>query len=266
MAHFVQAEDVPRAWLEASRALLDSRNGRMSNLCVAIARPTVDCQAVRDEVQAFRAQRRAVGRKAPHDIDTVARTIFPSEFYRPTAPDAEAHLYELERIARPAVRYHPKNRQGTYFERLVAYPSGSGDDGTTNQLAAILTRLRRASERGEQHGNKYELALFHPTRDTSLQGFPCLSSVSLTLSAGTLSATALYRNQYFIDRAYGNFIGLGNLLAFLSEESGFECGELVCLASHARIEIHDFGKGRLKSLLDDCAAALEERGTICDSE
>ena len=266
MAQFVQAEDVPRAWLEASKALLDSRNGRMSNLCVAIAKPTVDCEAVRDEIRAFRKQRSTAGRKAPQDVDTVARTIFPSEFYRPTAPDPEAHLYELERIARPAVRYDPKNSQGTYFERLVAYPSGSGEGETTNQLAAVLKRLRRASAHGELHGNKYELALFHPTRDTSLQGFPCLSSVSLTLSAGTLSATALYRNQYFIDRAYGNFIGLGNLLAFLAEESGFERGELVCLASHARIEIHDFGKGRLRGLLDNCTAALEEGASTCDDE
>ena len=260
MAHFVQAEDVAQAWLQASRALLDSRNGRMSNLCVAIAAPTVDHAAVRDEFRAFRAECSATGRKAPHDVDTVARTIFPNEFYRTTASNPEAHLYELAEITRSAVRYHPKNSQGTYFERLVAYPSPSGDKETINQLAVVLKRLRHASKHGDQHGNKYELALFHPARDTGLQGFPCLSSVSLTLSGGTLSATALYRNQYFIDRAYGNFLGLGNLLAFLCAESGFECGELVCLASHARIEIHEFGKTKLTGLLDNCTIALEKRG------
>ena len=258
MAHFVQAENVPSAWLKASKMLMTSPDHRLSNLCVAIAEPTVDNVDVRDELRAFRAQRIAAGRKAPHDVDSVARTIFPNEFYRTTAPDPEEHLYKLAAITLPAVRCDPKNSRGTYFERLVAYPAAGGDHEAINQLAAVLKWLRRAADAGDQYGNKYELALFHPVRDTNLQGFPCLSSVSLTLSQGTLSATALYRSQYFIDRAYGNFLGLGSLLAFLSAESGFDSGELLCVASHARIETNNFGKGRLSGLLDRCMAALEK--------
>lgn len=260
MADLVRAEDVPSAWLKASKLLLHSPDHRLSNLCVAIAEPTVDNAAVRTELREFRAQRIASGRKAPYDVDTVARTIFPKEFYRTTASDPEQHLYELAEMTREVVRSDPKNSRGTYFERLVAYPAARDDHEPTNQLAAVLKWLRRAAKAGDQYGNKYELALFHPVRDTNLQGFPCLSSVSLTLSRGTLSATALYRSQYFIDRAYGNFLGLGNLLTFLSAESGFESGELLCVASHARIETNNFGKARLSNLLERCSAALVKGG------
>ena len=256
MAHFVQAKELPQAWLQASQALLSVPDGAMSNLCVAIAMPTTDSRALRREFQAFRASCATRGRRAPPDIDSVARTIFPKEFYRTTASAPEAHLYEMERSIRSAIRRHPGNSQGTYFERLVAYPPPTGGSNTTNQLAVVVERLRQAFNQRHQNGNKYELALFHPNRDRSLQGFPCLSHVSLTLSGGKLSATALYRNQYFIGRAYGNFLGLGHLLEFLSAESGFGCGELVCVASHARLEIQDFGKGRLTRLLDNCAEAL----------
>ena len=264
MAHFVQAADVPSAWLEASKLLMRSPDQRLSNLCVAIEEPTVDNPAVRNEIRAFRAKCVSAGRKSPHDVDTVARTIFPSEFYRSAAPDPEAHLYTLAKMTRSALRSHPKNSRGTYFERLVAYPPTSDGGEPTNQLAGVLKWLRRAAKAGDQYGNKYELAIFHPVRDTNLQGFPCLSSVSLTLSRGTLSATALYRSQYFIDRAYGNFLGLGNLLAFLAAESEFQSGELLCVASHARIETQRFGKRRLSGLLDRCNAVLE-RGA-CDAE
>lgn len=256
MAHFVQAKTLPQAWLQASQALLSAPDGAMSNLCVAIPMPATDSRAMRREFQAFRADCANRGRRTPPDIDSVARTIFPIEFYRTTAPDPEAHLYEIERSIRSVIRRHPANSQGTYFERLVAYPPPTGDGETTNQLAVVLGRLRQAFSREHQNGNKYELALFHPNRDRSLQGFPCLSHVSLTLCGGKLSATALYRNQYFIGRAYGNFPGLGHLLQFLSAESGFTCGELVCVASHARLEFQYFGKGRLTRLLNDCAEAL----------
>lgn len=265
MAHFVQAADVPSAWLNASNLLMKSPDQRLSNLCVAIENPMVDNTAIRDELRAFRSKCMRAGRKSPHDVDAVARTIFPSEFYRAAAPDPEAHLYTLAEMTRSALRSHPKNSRGTYFERLVAYPPTSDGNEPTNQLAGVLKWLRRAAKAGDQYGNKYELAVFHPVRDTNLQGFPCLSSVSLTLSRGILSATALYRSQYFIDRAYGNFLGLGNLLSFLAAESGFKSGELLCVASHARIETQIFGKGRLSGLLERCAVALEREASDAES-
>ena len=259
MAHFVAGTNVSEAWLKSSQILLEARHSTIANLCIAIADPTTDIQAVRETLGSFRTQCVGEGRRhIPSKIATVAGTIFPNDLYRTTAEDPERHLYALERMIRPAIKRDPQNRRGTYFQRLVAYPESKQASGQLlNQLKAVLARLRRDKDRGYRNGNKYELAIFHPSRDNNLQGFPCLSHMSLTLSAGTLSATALYRNQYFVDRAYGNFIGLGNLLAFLSAESGFNCGELLSIASHARLEVGAFGKHRLTKLLSDCACAMK---------
>jgi thymidylate synthase len=47
----------------------------------------------------------------------------------------------------------------------------------------------------------------------------------------TVSLTAIYRSQYYIAKALGNFIGLGQLLAFVAEEAGLTPGYLVCFGA-----------------------------------
>lgn len=192
--------------------------------------------------------------KPPQSVETVAATIFPSAFYQPHAADPEKHLYALERMTRDVVRKHPQNRRGTYFERLVAYPTADG--GHVNQIENVLGKLRSAAERGVKNSNQFELALFHPKRDTNPIGFPCLSHLSITLSSGLLHGTAVYRNQYFIERAYGNLLGLGALVNFLASESGFGNGELLCVASHAEIELGRYGRAPITELIGRCEELL----------
>lgn len=256
MAQFIQGQTISDAWVAASRLLL-SVGGAASNVCVAVSRPTYECPRVRAQLDAFRANLAAEGRPAPLAIETVANTIFPQSLYRHTASDPAEHLYEMEKLIRPAVRRLPQNSRGTYFQRLVAFPRGDGRD--VNQLRALLIRLRRAHSRGHSTGNQFELSLFDAHHDTNLIGFPCLSHISITLSEGLLHATALYRNQFFVARAYGNYVGLGRLLSFLAHESDYQMGELVCIASHAELDAQQFGgKGRFQALLDDCEAEMRK--------
>lgn len=256
MTTLVSGENVSSAWLAAVSHLLGEPTADCSNLAVAIRNPTLEVGGIRRELEAFREEALREGRKVPPAVDSVAGTIFPAAFYRTSARDPEAHLYEMERKIRHVVRKHPQNRHGTYFERLVAYPVA--DEREFNQLHHVLERLRSAVRNGRRKGNQFELSLFHPERDPYPVGFPCLSHVSVTLRAGVLDATAIYRNQYYVERAYGNFIGLGNLLRFLATESGFATGELLCVASHAELELSSYGKGRVKSLVDRCSALVEE--------
>src|SRR5262249_18505243 len=65
------------------------------------------------------------------------------------------------------------------------------------------------------------------------RGFPCLTHVDLTLHRGRLHATAVYRHQYLIDKAYGNLLGLSWLLQFLCQQTGYQLGELVVHATLA---------------------------------
>ena len=85
-------------------------------------------------------------------------------------------------------------------------------------------------------------------------GFPCLSHISLTLYKGRLNMTALYRNQHFIRKAYGNYLGLSRLLRFICREVGCEAGALVCVAAHADAELGN-GKRDINKLVLDCREA-----------
>lgn len=254
MLDVVRAPDVSTGWLDATRYLVE-RGGEALNLVVGIEDPTAELQPVRNALDRFIEKLRESHEDPPPTVETAAATIFPAAFYQPHAPDAAGHLFELEQLTRRVTRAHPENSRGTYFERLVAYPNG---DRTMNQLAAVIKKLRRAADLGYQNGNRYELAVFHPARDTNPIGFPCLSHVSLTLARGTLHATAVYRNQYFIARAYGNFLGLGSVLQFLAAESGFARGSLVCVASHAEVEAGTYGRARVAALLDTCSGLASE--------
>jgi thymidylate synthase len=146
------------------------------------------------------------------------------------------------------------NRRGTYFERLVAYPLPDGHE--FNQLHDVLEKLRSAARHGIRNRNQFELSTFRPDRDRYPVGFPCLSHVSITLRDGVLDATALYRNQYFLERAYGNYLGLGQVIRFLATESGFVAGELLCVASHAKMEVGTYGRAQVQALIEDCQALV----------
>jgi hypothetical protein len=110
----------------------------------------------------------------------------------------------------------------------------------------------------------YELAVYRPELDAKLgMGFPCLSHVSLKLdlALGIVHLTAIYRNQYYLQRAYGNFLGLLRLQAFIARELGIGQGEFVCHATHAKLEA---GRGIVKPLLDTMKRTLAEASTECD--
>jgi thymidylate synthase len=91
-----------------------------------------------------------------------------------------------------------------------------------------------------------------PGRDNGLLGFPCLSHCSFQLDrSGTLHAMAHYRSHLMVERAYGNYLGLGRLMAYIASQAGLETGELTVTAGYARLDC----RGRLSALLADSAAA-----------
>jgi thymidylate synthase len=156
---------------------------------------------------------------------------------------------------------------------MVAWPKGDGSE--VNQLDRGIERLISQRKAGRRVAHISEIGLgtatevengdlavglpvYVPGRDNSIMGFPCLSHISLTLSDGRVHMTAVYRNHEFIRRAYGNYLGLGRLLAFVARESGWEVGGLVCISSHADAEVgkrRGFGKGSLEKLVADCGKA-----------
>jgi hypothetical protein len=260
MAIFVHGPNVSAAWAQGLERLLDV-GGEAVNLTVAIEDPATELPAVRAEVDAVIDGRRRT-KKGVQRISTVANTIFPQSLYvERLGADAEAHLYEMERRSRPVTRR--RNSRGNYFERMVAWP---GPDGQSfNQLDQAITRLRRLREQGKQRGNQFEVGLSTPAdeaiampvavpgRDRQTIGFPCLSHVSLSLQKGVVHMSALYRNHEFVERAYGNYVGLGRLLRFVAHQSGWPMGELTCVS--ASVTLGGFSKRSLNDLLAACRSA-----------
>jgi hypothetical protein len=267
MALFVSERNVSTAWVEALDALLAAGND-VVNLTVTIADPTEEHPGVRALIDEFNGDRRKRDRKAVELVSTVANTVFPEAWYREhLGVDAEEHLYELERTTRPVSR--KRNRTGTYFERMVAWPGPNGD--RFNQLDQVVRRLRSAAIQGVQRGNAYEVSLAMPAdeaiavpivvggRDRQTRGFPCLSHLSFSLNKGVVHLSAMYRSHDFISRAYGNYLGLGRVLRFVALQAGFPIGEVTCLSASATAEIGKTGVGKysLNALLGSCRAALE---------
>ncbi|MEK2605865.1 hypothetical protein [Burkholderia arboris] len=94
------------------------------------------------------------------------------------------------------------------------------------------------------------------------RGGQCLSHVSLKLGPEhELYLTALYRYQYFVQRALGNFKGLARLQACIAREIGVPVGPLVCHATLATLEEGAgegeqtrWGRRALDALVKDCEA------------
>ena len=71
----------------------------------------------------------------------------------------------------------------------------------------------------------------------------------------TLFLTVLYRNHFYIERAYGNFIGLGRLMEFMARESKISVGQLTCISTHA--ELGNVSKSSVGSLVSSCSECLK---------
>lgn len=240
MGTLVEAKDLGSAWLAAYTAL--EPPGEIVNFTVSIANPSREDLGVRRAVEGRLVHS---GLKGAQSMHTVANTIFPFGLYRAEAENAAARF--MANVAQgQAVRRSPKGRWGTYIGRLVAYPSRDGHP--TNQLELALRRLRRTPH----YDDAYQMPVAVPGEehvvtgmqlhgdirvDSATRGGPCLAHISLTAAHRRLSMVALYRRHAYEARAYGNFLGLARLLAFLARESEHQVGELMVVTGHAVAEL-----------------------------
>lgn len=258
MALVVRGHNISDAWLRAAAAILDA-GGRAHNLVVVIDDARLEKPTIREAVNALVSESR--GHKKPlQEVSTVANTIFPAPLYHGLG--GAEKLFDLYKEALPVLRRCPKNKYGLYFERMTQWPTPSRDKADRNQLDEAIKCLRRVLKR-QAHCSRHALEIgvstpgdfdipdvrvVDPERDgKKTTGFPCLSHISLTLEDRTLHMAAVYRSHYFVERAYGNYLGLGRLLAFLADEAGAEVGELVCISTAAQIE--DRHRARVSHLL-----------------
>lgn len=265
---------VSEAWVLGLERVVAAPDGRLVHLVSTVTEPGAEIAPVREVLE---ASLQAAGK---HSVDTVAETIFPSSLYSdpgfdwmpgmPAEKQAEldaaaATLYSSYCDMLPLLLTAGGNNRGTYFGRMVSWPGKAA--GGPNQLADRVKALRSEHRAGNQRNNTLDMDIaadsehslrgvqIYAATDRRRRGFPCLTHVDLTLHDGRLHCLAVYRHQYFIEKAYGNMLGLSAMLQFLCQQSGYAMGELVVHATMADAQRREFpGVARLAA---EARSALE---------
>lgn len=272
---------VSEAWVLGLERVVGEPDGRLVHLVSTVTEPGAEIASVRHVLDA------ALQAADKHSVNTVAETIFPSSLYPDpgfdwmpgvaaqkeaeldTAADA---LYSSYCDMLPLLLTAAGNNRGTYFGRMVSWPGKVA--GGPNQLADRVSALRSEHRAGRRRNNTLDIDLaadsqeslrglqIYAATDRRRRGFPCLTHVDLTLHDGRLHCLAVYRHQYFIEKAYGNMLGLSATLQFLCQQSGYALGELVVHATMADAQRREFsGVERLTRDARDALDANRHVGT-----
>ena len=170
------------------------------------------------------------------DIENVAWTIFPQRYWDISGGDREAFFELFIESFKRVQDFNPRNnKRGSYFQRLVDL---NGNGKGPNQLKWMLDdyelhpKARRTS--------KFQATTFDPARDhssTSLLEFPCLQQVSFTFDSGALHLNAFYATQQIARKAYGNYLGLARLGAFMASQMKLRFEQLNVFVGMAQMDV-----------------------------
>ncbi len=222
-------ENFQTAWLEVVK-LLSNSQWEVRNLVVQIKNPAAINQEFHKRITDFAQTVQLLGPKH------VAYTIFPHTLYRNKGNST--NLFNAYNRAKGVYdKLHKRVHDwGTYFRRMTYY---KGNDGPVNQLGNIIDAIKKRNNRSKA---AYTMVIQKPGGETIRPlGGPCLNYVAVQIDSDssrqmTLGLLAVYRNHDFLERAYGNYWGLCNLLTFLANEVNGIAGPLTCISSRAYVE------------------------------
>ena len=250
----INAVTLAQAWLDACVHLRNCPGAMDTTVVLNVTEPTLvrpQDDSIAESLDAFLVEH---GGFSNH---TVAETIFPGYEYVHRGIDGVYNVYP--NVIYPKIKDHPDMRHwGAYAYRLLRRQA---HDGTTyNPLERCIEKMkdkrpkRAAYEVGLGFG--FDLALYDDDSDRNARmGGPCLSHLSFKLINDRIHLTALYRSHYYIQRAYGNLLGLARLQAFVAEQVNVASGPLVCHSTMAVLE-HGAGahwtKNEVSTLISRC--------------
>ncbi|SFJ06668.1 hypothetical protein [Bradyrhizobium sp. Gha] len=231
MPELASGMDVVDAWKKASKLVLKAPEHRIRNLIVEIESPT---EFERSWLKKF--DPKGVG--STDRLSVVVKVLFP--FTGKKQNETREDFYERWNTTLELNRKRKNLRApwGTYFGRLTNFGSEK------NQLENMIHAL-------SNWGMKPEAALVAhtsaPTLDTIKPiGSPCLQYVEILWGRdNVIDLVAVYRNHDFLKKALGNYIGLGQLLEFISSESNKTPGRIVCHSVRAYCD----EPGKLRTLI-----------------
>lgn len=264
----IAAHTIADGWLQACLHLL----GRPTWLDTTVVVHIQDPQLVRSQDRAVeKVLDRFLTSHHKHSNHTVAETLFPGDCY--VRHGAEGVFHEYPDIIYPRIMKHGDMRPwGTYAYRLLRRHDQNGKE--YNPLEYCIQKMRDAQPKRAAYeiglGFGFDVATYDDDADRgSRMGGPCLSHVSFKYIDGAVHLSAMYRSHYYIERAFGNLLGLARLQGFVAAETHAEVGPLVC---HSTMAVLDTGRkqrggesqrpatGWLKSevrpLIADCRVAM----------
>lgn len=232
---YIEAEDISIAWLQAIRILYGINGQKAVHLVVRVANPVSERQEIRNAAQQLIDEWNATHtRNQMEHIETTRNTIFPAAFARRTNGPEELAAYYRARLNRNGLMGFRQNERGTYFGRIVAYPRADGE--AADQLSETTRKLRQELSAKTSKSSRYEISIYNERLDRSPMSFPCLAHVSLHLHDRQLHLQAIYRNEFLIGRAYGNFLGLAEFQRYLADAVQVAVGELMITAGHVQLD------------------------------
>lgn len=225
--------NLSRAWGRLLLHVFDGAGTEVAPLILSLSGFGEDGAVVEDPI-VHQALDRLLRRKGKLVVDDVAFTIFPQRLWQMSCGD-RARLFALYRTTFP--RWQAMNRKangrGLYFERMVMYGRGPCDG---NQLEWILSQF---NARPGVRRSMLQATTFDPGRDhvaSAQLGFPCLQQVSFESTPAGLVNNAFYATQQIFDKAYGNYLGLAQLAAFMAHEMRMPLARLNVMVGVAKLE------------------------------
>lgn len=230
----IEDTNLSRAWARLLLQVLDGAGTEVSPLVLSLTGfdttgTIAETQAVRQELDQLLRQ------KGNLAVEDVAFTIFPQRIWQIAGGD-RARLFQLYQgtYQRYVAMNRRRNGRGLYFERLVMYGRGPCDG---NQLEWILTQY--GSRPSGVRRSMLQATTFDPGRDhvaSARLGFPCLQQVSFEPTSAGLVMNAFYATQQIFDKAYGNYLGLTQLGAFMAHEMNMSLARFNVMVGVAKLD------------------------------
>lgn len=259
----INEPDLSAAWGRAVLHAIGHAGSDISPLVLSVT-GFDGCGVPREHPAVRRELDKLLVAKGMRDVEDVAFTIFP-ERLRKIANGDRAALFKMYRDAFPRYQaMNPRdNRRGLYFERLVAFGRGPCDG---NQLEWILSQY--AGREGVRR-SMFQASVFDPARDhvpdAQLQ-FPCMQHVSFEPTKAGLVVNAFYATQQLFVKAYGNYLGIAQLGAFMAHEMKmplWRMNVIVGVAKFERISKTDPELQPLLRTIEECVAQHGAAGSVC---
>lgn len=229
----IDETNLSRAWAQLVLRVLDNAGKEVAPLILSLSGFTPN-GAIDEDYNVRRALDELLKTKGRFEIDKVAFAIFPQRIWMISRGDRN-RFFDIYRKSFPRWRAlnRAANGRGMYFERMTMYGRGPHDG---NQLEWVLSQFN--SRKGVRR-SMFQVTTFDPERDhvSSAQlGFPCLQQVSFVPTQAGLVTNAFYATQQIFDKAYGNYLGLSQLGAFMAHEMQMPLIRLNVMVGVAKLE------------------------------